>query len=119
MSYTIGEVSTLLNIKKSTLHYYERVGILDGIEKNSSGHRVYSEEIVEFLKIIRCMRHTGMGIADIKNYVVLCQQGDDTVDTRYEIFVQQKQKLLEQVSELNEYLTYVEKKLDYYQKKLN
>lgn len=118
MNYTISEVSALLNVKKSTLHYYERTGILEGVAKNDSGHRVYSEETVEFLKLIRCMRHTGMGIADIKNYVKLCQQRDDTIAVRHSIFVQQKQQLERQLEELEEYMHYVEKKIDHYQKKM-
>lgn len=119
MNYTISEVSALLDVKKSTLHYYERTGILEDVKKNDSGHRVYSEETVEFLKLIRCMRHTGMGIADIKRYVVLCQQGDDTISIRHTIFVQQNNQLDKQLKELEEYKQYVEKKINYYQDKLS
>lgn len=119
MSFTIGEVSTLLNIRNSTLHYYERVGILPNIEKNSSGHRVFSTETVEFLKVVRCMRQTGMGITDIKNYVALCEEGDDSITTRQAIFIQQKKVLHQQLKELNDYIRYVDHKISYYQKKLD
>lgn len=117
MTYTIGEVSSMLDIPLSTLHYYERAGILTDIEKNSAGHRIYSEENVAFLKIVRCMRHTGMGISEIKNYVGLCQQGEDTIAARHTIFLEQKQALLKQLSELSEYMDYVDKKIEYYARK--
>lgn len=118
MHYRISEASNILNIKPSTLHYYERVGILTNISKNTSGHRIYTEDDIAFLKIIRCMRHTGMKIGDIKNYVALFQQGDDTLSTRHAIFVKQKQQLVKQMLDIKAYLTYVDEKINYYEQKI-
>lgn len=50
--------------------------------------------------MVPCMCHTGMGIADIQDYVRLCQHGDHTVNTRLTIFIEQKQQLLKQLANI-------------------
>ena len=42
--YSIREVSAKFNLPASTLRYYEEVGILTDIPRNSSGKRIYLEK---------------------------------------------------------------------------
>lgn len=61
-----------------------------------------------------CMRKTGMTIAYIKNYIELCQEGDNTINQRYEIFLKQKEILLLQQQELEKNIETVNYKINLY-----
>ena len=55
--YSIREVSAKFNLPASTLRYYEEVGILTDIPRNSSGKRIYLEKHINRLKTICCFNY--------------------------------------------------------------
>ena len=85
-----------LGVPASTLRYYDKEGLLPFVERSSGGIRMFRENDFEWLQVIRCMKKAGMSIKDIRQYIELSMQGDDTIDTRLEIF-QQLQHTLETV----------------------
>ena len=82
MVYTVGEMAKLLDIPASTLRYYDKEGLLPFVERSSGGIRMFRESDFEWLQIIGCMKKAGMSIRDIRQYIQLAMQGDDTIDTR-------------------------------------
>jgi len=115
--YDIKEVSDQYHLAIPTLHYYEREGLLPEISRNEAGHRIYSDSDIEWLKLICCLRDTGMPITNIKHYVTLCKSNESTIDERYEIFVQQKRTIENQIELLHQNLKVIDRKLDYYLRK--
>lgn len=118
MEYTIKDVSKKYNLSASTLRYYEKEGLLPEIKKNQSKQRVYQDEDLQWLDIIMCMRKTGMTIAYIKSYIELCQKGDSTIEQRYNIFLKQKEILIQQQEEIEKNINTVNYKINLYQEKL-
>lgn len=118
MEYTIKEVTKKYNLSASTLRYYEKEGLLPKIKKNQSNQRIYQEADLKWLDIIMCMRKTGMTIAYIKSYIELCQEGDSTIEQRYDIFLKQKEILLLQQQELEKNIKTVNHKINIYKEKL-
>lgn len=118
MEYTIKDVSKKYNLSASTLRYYEKEGLLPKIKKNQSKQRVYRDEDLQWLDIIMCMRKTGMTIAYIKSYIELCQKGDSTIEQRYNIFLKQKEILIQQQEEIEKNINTVNYKINLYQEKL-
>lgn len=119
MEYTIKEVINKYNLNASTLRYYEKEGLLPKIRKNKSNQRIYNDSDLQWLDIIMCMRKTGMTIAYIKSYIKLCQEGDSTIEERYNIFLKQKNILLSQQEELQKNIETVEYKIQLYKEKLS
>jgi DNA-binding transcriptional MerR regulator len=66
--YSIREVSAKFNLPASTLRYYEEVGILTDIPRNSSGKRIYLEKHINRLKTICCFKNTGMSISQLQEF---------------------------------------------------
>ena len=86
MIYTVGEMAQKLGVPASTLRYYDKEGLLPFMERSSGGIRMFRESDFEWLQVIRCMKKAGMPIKDIRQYIELAMQGDDTIDTRLEMF---------------------------------
>lgn len=75
MSYQIKEVSELLGISIYTLHYYERIGLLNNVKRDQYGRREFSEDDILTLNTVECLKQTGMSLQNIKRYVQLVGEG--------------------------------------------
>jgi DNA-binding transcriptional MerR regulator len=102
-----------------TLRYYENAGILPAVERDVHGNRLFTDDDIEWINLIRCLRKTGMPISMIKHYVDLYLEGDGTLQGRKEIMVDQKQKIEQKLEELNQYLKLVSGKIEHYNLLLN
>ncbi len=114
MRYSIGQVAKKLGLTTHTIRYYDKEGLLPFIRKGSSGARVFEEDDVDWLIIVECLKGTGMPLKEIKKYIQLCQQGDETLQTRFEMFQKQKVKIEEQMSTLQKYMEKINFKIAYY-----
>lgn len=66
--YKISEISTLYNIGKDSLRYYEEIGILSP-ERNNNGYRLYSIQDIWKLNIIKDLRNLNFPMDVIKDYL--------------------------------------------------
>lgn len=114
MTYTIGEVSNMLNISISTLRYYDKVGLLPLVNRTAGNIRTFNETDIECLKMIECLKTTGMQLKDIKLFFEWCEAGDSTIELRYNLFLQQKEKTEKQIVMLQEALKRINYKCEYY-----
>ncbi|GFP78303.1 MerR family transcriptional regulator [Clostridium fungisolvens] len=114
MGYSIKEVSEKLNISQYTLRYYEKEGLIPYLHRNYSGRRVYSDNDLIWIKLIGCMKATGMSIAYIKNYVELTVQGKSTLLKRRQIIIEQKEIIETEIKKYSDLLEVVNIKLQRY-----
>ena len=115
MVYTVGEMAKLLEVPPSTLRYYDKEGLLPFVERSSGGIRMFQETDFEWLQIISCMKKAGMSIRDIRQYIELAMQGDDTIDLRLQMFQRQRDALKAQIAEMERTLETVEYKCWFYE----
>lgn len=112
--YTIGEISNKFNLSISAIRYYDKEGLFPNIERKN-GIRQFSESDVESILMIECLKRSGMQIKDIKQFLDWCNQGDETLQKRYDMFNEQKEKVLSQIEELKRALNLINYKCWYYQ----
>ena len=93
MVYTVGEMARLLNVRASTLRYYDKEGLLPFVERSSGGIRMFKDSDYEWLQVIGCLKKAGMSIRDIRQYIEQAQQGDDTIVLRLVILHRQREVL--------------------------
>ena len=115
MLYTIGEMAKLLDIPASTLRYYDKQGLLPFVERSKSGIRMFQEKDYEWLKLIECLKKSGLTLSEIKNYIFMAIRGDETIEDRLQLFLNQKEVITQKITELQETLKVVEYKCWYYE----
>lgn len=115
MAYTIGEMAKRLGVPASTLRYYDKEGLLPFVERSAGGIRVFQESDFEWLRIIECLKKTGMSIKNIREYIELARQGDGTIDRRLELFHQQRKVLQAQMAELQQTMDTLDYKCWFYE----
>ncbi|SCP98723.1 MerR family transcriptional regulator [Anaerobium acetethylicum] len=115
---TIAEVSKKFDLTADTLRYYERIGLLPTVNRNSSGNRDYTEEDCRWVQFIKCMRSAGLSIEVLIEYVSLFQQGNETTGARKELLLEQRKQIVAKVEELQNTLAYLDKKIDGYEERM-
>lgn len=115
MSYTIRQVADKMGVAVSTLRYYDKEGLLPFVDKKPDGTRVFKDEDFQGLGIIACMKNSGMPIKDIKRYMDLCMEGDNTLKDRLKIFHERKEYVQKQMEELKKVMETIEHKIWYYE----
>lgn len=110
----ISEVSKLTKLKPHTLRYYESIGLIKDIKRNTAGNRVYSEDDLRWLQIINRLRETGMNINSMKEYARLRHIGDSTISERKIIMQEHLESINKEINRLIEARNFVEKKVEIY-----
>jgi MerR family transcriptional regulator, thiopeptide resistance regulator len=77
-SYTITKIANLFGLSRSTLLYYDRVGLLPPSGRTSTGYRIYTEGDAKRLERICSLRQTSLSIEDIKS--ILCSEDEPYTD---------------------------------------
>jgi DNA-binding transcriptional MerR regulator len=106
---TITEVSKKFDLTQDTLRYYERIGLIPTVNRNKNGIRNYTEEDCRWVEFIKCMRGAGLPIEILIEYVGLFQQGDETIEARKELLVEQRRILTEKMEDMKKTI----ERLDY------
>lgn len=115
MDYTIGKAARLLGVAPSTLRYYDKEGLLPGVKRSDSGVRRFTDEDLNWFHVIDCLKRSGLSIRDIREYIRLAGQGDETIDARLELFIRQRDIVRGQMAELQRTLDMLEYKCWYYE----
>lgn len=115
---SIAEVSKLYSISADTLRYYERIGLLPHVKRNKSGIRDYDEEACRWIELMVCMRKAGVQIEALIEYVVLFEQGDETLDARKQLLIEQREKLREKMMDMQASIERLDNKIDRYEQGL-
>ncbi len=112
--YTIGQVSQMFGLPISTLRYYDKQGLFPGMER-VSGIRKFSDTELEALRVIECLKKSGLEIKDIKRFMDWCVEGASTYPQRKELFEKQKETLEAEISHMNKVLDMLKFKCWYYE----
>lgn len=115
----IKKVSEQLEITPDTIRYYERIRLVPPINRNKNGVRNFTDLDIQRLDFIKCMRHAGLSIESLHEYMHLYSLNDDrTIPARKKILEEESEKLDERIANLQETRAYLQHKIDVYDSQL-
>jgi len=116
---TIADAARASGLSVHTLRYYERAGLIGGVDRAASGHRRYSEADMSWVETICCLRATGMPIARIRRYAELVRDGEGTERERLALLEEHRAAVRAQMQEAQGHLDFVERKIAIYKEMLD
>ena len=111
--YTIGQVAEMFDLPISTLRYYDKQGLFPQLTRES-GIRKFSDNEIEALRVIECLKKSGLEIKDIKLFMEWCAEGSATYSNRFELIHKQKERVEAEIQQLHKTLDMLTYKCWYY-----
>ena len=112
--YTIGQVSEMSGIPISTLRYYDKEGFFPDLHRKGN-IRYFSDNELEAIRVIECLKKSGLEIKDIKQFFQWVTEGSSSYLKRKELFEHRKAVVREEISRLEKTLAMLEFKCWYYE----
>jgi len=116
--YSIREVSEKTGLSAHTLRYYEKEGVLRGVDRSQGGFRQYTDDDLESLGLVCCLKNTGMSIQEIARFMELTHEGEHTLQERVDLLREHRESMIRKMQEMQTYLEKVTWKLNYFSEKL-
>lgn len=112
--YTIGQVSEMFDLPVSTLRYYDKEGLFPSMQRRS-GIRQFGKAEVEALRVIECLKASGLEIKDIRKFMAWCVEGPSTYAQRKDLFETRKAAVEAEMIRLQKTLDMLKFKCWYYE----
>jgi DNA-binding transcriptional MerR regulator len=102
-----------------TLRLYERKGLFASpVRRAENGHRLYSSDHIEWLKVCSSLRSSGMPLAEIRRYARLVREGDGNEAERLDLLRRHKERISERVEDLERSLALISWKVGVYEERV-
>lgn len=112
--YTINEVARRCDLSAHTLRFYDKEGLLPFVSRTPTGNRSFSDADLEMVKLICCLKNTGMPIKEIKRYMDLFMLGADTANERKRMMIDHRKSVLKQIDDLKKNVNIIDLKIGFY-----
>ena len=114
--YTVKDVADMMELSSYTIRYYENSGLVPGVDRTGGNIRMFSEYSLSWLRLVHCLRATGLPIDGVRHYIQLCEKGESTIPERAAIIFAQERSLKQQIKALNQQMKVLKYKKAYYEK---
>ncbi|HPX26068.1 MAG TPA: MerR family transcriptional regulator [Treponemataceae bacterium] len=112
--FTIKQAGEKTGLTEHTIRYYDKEGLLPQLKRTQTGIRKFSENDIEWLGLICCLKNSGMPIEKIKRFMHLCLSGSKTNEERKILLQEHREYILHQKEVLEKSLSTVNYKIDHY-----
>lgn len=112
--YSMKEACTLTNMTYENLKFYCNEGLVPDVKRDRRNYRVFDEHDIKWIQSLNCLKSCGMSIAEMKQYLALCMEGEGTIPERKVILAEKKETLLQSITELQKAVAYIDWKQRFY-----
>lgn len=112
--YSMKEACKLTNMSYENLKFYCNEGLVPNVKRDSRNYRVFDEHDIKWIQSLTCLKNCGMSIAEMKEYLALCLEGESSISTRQEILEAKRKSLLHSIAKLQEAVAYIDWKQGFY-----
>ncbi len=112
--FSMKEACAKTGLSYETLKFYCNQGLVPNVGRDGHNFRVFEQWHIDWINNLCCLRNCGMSIPEMREYIALCMQGDQTIPTRKEILQQKRNALLADIRKLQDVVEYIDWKQGFY-----
>ena len=112
--YSMKEACAMTNMTYENLKFYCNEGLVPNVKRNSRNYRVFDEHDIKWIQSLNCLKNCGMSIAEMKEYLALCLEGECSIPERKIILEKKKEALLQSIAQLQDAVAYIDWKQNFY-----
>lgn len=110
---TIKEASEITGFSEDTIRYYEKIGLLSKVKRKANRHRIYTLQDINLLKLIACLKKTGMPLDEMKPFLHIAIAGDFTIKPEaVGMILRHKGKIQQQIDMLQKVVNFIDTNLE-------
>lgn len=114
MLYTMMQVCKQTNMTYQALQFYCNEGLIPNVKRDKNNRRVFDEHDIAWISSLICLKKCGMSIQEMKEYLAMCLQGEETIPQRKEMLARKQEALREKIKELEDSVAYIDWKQNFY-----
>ena len=114
MLYTMMQVCKQTNMTYQALKFYCNEGLIPNVKRDKNNRRVFDEHDIAWISSLICLKKCGMSIQEMKEYLAMCLQGEETIPQRKEMLARKQEALREKIKELEASVAYIDWKQNFY-----
>lgn len=114
MLYTMMQVCKQTNMTYQALKFYCNEGLIPNVKRDKNNRRVFDEHDIAWISSLICLKKCGMNIQEMKEYLAMCLQGEETIPQRKEMLARKQEALREKIKELEDSVAYIDWKQNFY-----
>ena len=112
--YSMKETCVLTNMTYENLKFYCNEDLVPNVKRDSRNYRVFDEHDIKWIRSLNCLKNCGMSIAEMKEYLALCLEGESTIPERKVILATKRDTLLQSIAQLQDAVAYIDWKQGFY-----
>lgn len=112
--YTMKQTCEAVSLPYETLKFYCNEGLIPNVKRGENNYRIFDDNDISWIKSLSCLKKCGMKIADMKEYLALCLQGEETIPQRKKMLDKFQKDLEVRKKELQENIDYINWKQTFY-----
>jgi DNA-binding transcriptional MerR regulator len=113
MSLSIGKVAEKTGLSVHTLRYYDALGLLPQLKRAENGHRVFDEDFLGWINMLKCLRATQMPLAEMQAYAQLYLQGPEAAEAQRALLEAHRQEVAQHMAEVEAAIRLLDHKIAY------
>ena len=119
MLYSMKDVCRKTGMTYEALKFYCNQGLVPNVKRDANNYRVFDDRDVAWISSLNCLKRCDMGIAEMKEYLALCQLGARTIPQRKKVLADKRRSLEEEQRRIARAMAYIDRKQDFYDEVLS
>lgn len=112
--YTMKQACQAAGMSYETLKFYCNEGLVPNVKRSANNYRIFDDHDINWIKSLSCLKRCGMSIAEMKEYLAFCLEGEKTIPQRKLVLIKHKDELQMKIRELEDAVRYIEWKESFY-----
>lgn len=117
--YSMKEACSLTDMTYENLKFYCNEGLVPNVKRDERNYRVFDDRDIKWIQSLNCLKNCGMSIAEMKEYLALCLEGESSIPERKQILAHKKEALLQSIEQLQQAVAYIDWKQNFYDEVLS
>ena len=112
--YTMKQACEKTGLPYETLKFYCNQGLVPNVKRDSQNRRVFDDRDIAWINSLSCLKNCNMGIGEMKEYLALCLEGEDSIPERKNILEAKRKALEEERKRIEDAIRYIDWKQSFY-----
>lgn len=102
MALTTGQVADKANVKKDTVLYYEREGLIEDPPRTESGYRQFSNDVVRTIHFIQQAQSLGFTLEEIQSLLSIRDGEEENCEDVRELARRKQKSIRDKITKLQQ-----------------